>query len=833
LLLLAAAGTFLAVAWDTMGLPARIAVVAGVTGAAILGGQRLRRSLPGVGAVVFHLGALLVPIDVFGLLRQYEVGATGTWLATGTTAVVTFGILALVGRSRVLAWAAVGSAPIAATGFALLTGVAAPVVLAGTAAVVLASTWRIADVARPAVGERIGTDPLGVLGLAAPVLAFTAVHLPLVVVLLEPLAPRAAFVADLLAAGWGVDAWRVGVLAGVLAVGMLAVTATRWRRGVFALAALISAATTSVLVAIVASTPEVVTLLALPVLALAVELAALATGGDAFWRRYTGPAAQFAEVAGAFLVPLAIVAAAMPLSATDRAADADLGVAVAVIAVAWLTAAGRRAIGATWRSDVVAWLVGIAAIHVAAAVALLYPGAAVRLGLFVGVAAASLLWLPLPDRDAAGGDPRRAAITLVVVASVLALVTSWQTTWVLPVAGLLAVVLAVHAHAASQLAIEDASLHLAALLPTSVGVVAATAAPGSVGVPSWLRAALAVVVLLAFAATTDRLPMAADLLRLTAAVVAYLAPLEPVIAGDSWAQASAIVAVVASPAAIVVTLVAAGWLVTDAWRLRRPWLAAFAAPVLVRALVSIAVGKVPLVACGLVLLVLAGAALVVALTVETLRLPAGTFALVAGVIGWGLLGNADHLRAWTIVAAGAALVSAGLLRRDQLVGHLGGMVMTLGTWWLLGIADVTATDVWVLPVAAQLWVAGWMARRRNGTSSWLTDVPPMLLVVIPALGERLVGGSGWHTLLAGVIGVVAVVGGGARRLGGPLIVGSLVLVALSVVETLALVATVPTWAWLALGGLLLLGAAVVIERSGGSPVATARRLVEVIDERFD
>jgi hypothetical protein len=256
--------------------------------------------------------------------------------------------------------------------------------------------------------------------------------------------------------------------------------------------------------------------------------------------------------------------------------------------------------------------------------------------------------------------------------------------------------------------------------------------------------------------------------------------------------------------------------------------------VMVRVLVSIAVvGEVPLVACGFVLLVLAGAALAVAPTVEALRIPAATFALVAGVIGWGLLGDADHLRAWTVVAAGAALVAAALLRRDLRVGHLGGIVMTLGIWWLLSLADVTAMDVWLLPVASQLWVVGGTARHRDGTPSWLTDVPPMLLVVIPALGERLAGGPGWHTLLAGVIGVVAVVGGGARRLGGPLIVGTLVLLAVAVVETLAVVATVPTWAWLALGGLVLLGAAVVIERSGGSPVATARRLVEVIDERFD
>jgi hypothetical protein len=110
LLLLAAAGTFLAVAWDTLGLAARVAVVAAVTGGAILGGHRLRGPLPAVGAVVFHLGALLIPVDVLGLTLQLEVAPAGRWLATGASAVVAFSALAIAGRSKVLAWAAVVAA---------------------------------------------------------------------------------------------------------------------------------------------------------------------------------------------------------------------------------------------------------------------------------------------------------------------------------------------------------------------------------------------------------------------------------------------------------------------------------------------------------------------------------------------------------------------------------------------------------------------------------------------------------------------------------------------------------------------------------------------------
>jgi hypothetical protein len=206
-------------------------------------------------------------------------------------------------------------------------------------------------------------------------------------------------------------------------------------------------------------------------------------------------------------------------------------------------------------------------------------------------------------------------------------------------------------------------------------------------------------------------------------------------------------------------------------------------------------------------LLLASAALAVSLAVDAgrWRFPAVVFASVAALPGWLLLGDAAELRAWTTVAAGAAVVAVGVRSRQLVVAHLGGVVMVLGTWWLLSLAEVAATDLWVLAGRAPAVDRRGVTRRARGTSSWLVDVPPLLLVAVPALAERLAGGPGWHTLLAGGLAVVAVAAGGARRLGGPLIVGSLLVAAVVLVETLAIVASVPTWAWLALGGALLLG----------------------------
>lgn len=44
-------------------------------------------------------------------------------------------------------------------------------------------------------------------------------------------------------------------------------------------------------------------------------------------------------------------------------------------------------------------------------------------------------------------------------------------------------------------------------------------------------------------------------------------------------------------------------------------------------------------------------------------------------------------------------------------------------------------------------------------------------------------------------------------------------------------AGVPTWAWLAAGGTLLVGAGLAMERHELGPVETGRRLVDVVQER--
>jgi hypothetical protein len=159
--------------------------------------------------------------------------------------------------------------------------------------------------------------------------------------------------------------------------------------------------------------------------------------------------------------------------------------------------------------------------------------------------------------------------------------------------------------------------------------------------------------------------------------------------------------------------------------------------------------------------------------------------------------------------------------------------MTVGIWLELSLSAVSAADAYVAPVAAVLVAAGIVARRaRPETSSWVAYGPAVALLGGAALLDRISEGAPLHALVAGTVGVVAVGIGGWRRLAGPLLVGTALLVATAIYESLDLTRGVPTWAWLALGGAVLLGAGLLMERREIGPVETGRRLVDVISERF-
>lgn len=825
LLLLAAAATFLAVSWDTLGLTARVAAVGAGTAGAIVGGARLRRTLPAVGAVVFHLGALLLPVDALGLALQLDASRAATWIAVGATALVTLPIAAAVGRSRVLAAAGLAGVPVLATGLGLAGLAPAPALTAVASLVALTVVRR--------GGE--ATDAPGVLlGLASPTLAVVAVTGPLSVAAGSALAVAGGRtpVGTAASAGWLPSTWVEPAIAGLVAVVAVVGAAVlrrsaRWAGAVPVLVALVAVTTL-----LPGDAPRLARLLPWPLLFLAAEGTAIAARRDRVLGNVLGRVADTSELVAAVALPAALWTVA---SATRSGAevlgfgapsaltgDPVLAAVATVTAAAWVVAVVRR-------SEVTGTAIASAAAVVAtagAAVTWLVPAHGLGVVVVLAGVAATLV--------VSGGGARAATASgAAVVLAGPALLGTWSVA-TLPgrpsnlggeallaaVAAGVALVLA--ARIARHAEAGEGPLAAGLLLPGVLGavvVVGTTVAAGS-GTRGWVLAVVALMCACAW--SLDRVPVAADALRGAAVATALLAG--P--AGVAGLDAATAVA----PAALVL----AGILVVEARRVDRPWLLIAAGTVLVRGVAGLAAALTatePV--TGAVLLTLSAAAALTAVARADLR-PAGVVAAVtAGVPAIVLLSVTPTALAWGTVAVGATVVGAGLATRQVPVAHVGGGVVTLGVWQLLALAEVSTLDAWLLAPALQVWLLALPARRAGRVSSWVADVPPLVLVVVPALLERVAGGSGWHAALAGGLAVVAVAGGGAGRHGGPLVVGVVGVVAVVVIETLAVVAAVPTWVWLSVGGAILLGAGALIERTGGAPVASARRLVDVVAERFD
>ncbi len=241
--------------------------------------------------------------------------------------------------------------------------------------------------------------------------------------------------------------------------------------------------------------------------------------------------------------------------------------------------------------------------------------------------------------------------------------------------------------------------------------------------------------------------------------------------------------------------------------------------------------------------------------------PAGWTALIVvglagvgtGVDGWGSRDLERATRVLTASAALAAVVVAGpdratlatllivlgalgvgwAVRLDQFdLGLVGGLFMTGGIWLHLVDRHVRASEAYLTPVAVLLLAAGWLARRRVEVSSWVAYGPAIALLGGSALVERVAGGGPGHALVAGGVGLAAVAIGGRRRLIAPLVIGTALLVALTVHESLAVTVGVPTWGWLALGGATLVAIGIGLERAEATPLETGRRVVDVVAERF-
>ena len=824
-LLLASAALFVAVRWDQLPEGAKVALVGALTGGFLAGGRALRRTLPATGDVLFHLGALLIPIDVAALSLRLNLGWRPLLLAEGLVGAGVLGALAAAASSVVLTVAAALSVVVLAAGVAAVTPVPAPLLLVGAAAAAHLAGRRRAAIAWAGLA---GLAPvIGALAMAALRVSDTATGRGVLVEL--GLGGRAAAL--------------VAVLTSAVAAAVLGREAARSRDlSLVALAALclVSGAATTW----VNTDPSGdATFLAVGALFVLVQAVATLCQRDPFWARPARALGLTCEVAAAVIAtPVAaglLLLAPVVEEGIDLFGDAEpwrpepvAAVAWVLLATGWLLAAWRRLDPSGPAEPGPAPTSAGAALRAAVADDRTVVFLASALGAAAVVGTASTIAI---------------GAVLVVLAAGLASVRGVMATLVAVAAAVWAPVLLGFTHPAVSLPVGlagAAALGLAALVwrdaaegwastelalgGSILAFVSAAIARPEIGLTWAMLASVAAAWGLALVVERP-CPMAGHATRVT-----MLLGLAGSLTGS---PAEAV------PVAIVVTLLFA----FDAIRHDEPLIslgAAVAVQVAV-AMIALAAG-VDLATTGVVL---CASALVYGVIGSQYparwRLPfaaAAAAGLVAGLpLAWG-----DGARfAEALVLVGGVAIAAGVVLRNGVVGHTGGAVAAAGVALHLVVDGVTALEAFAAPVALQLLVAGWQLRQvptepsRSGrparldrASSWVAYGPAIGLLGGAALVERLSGGAGWHALVAGAVGVAAVAIGGWRRLAGPLFLGTALIGAITVLESLTALAGVPTWAWLAAGGTVLLTAGVALERTATSPIEAGRRLVDVVDERF-
>jgi hypothetical protein len=784
-LLLAAAAVFVAVRWGDIPDSVKLGVLALATGGFLLAGRALKASLPATAGALFHLGTFLVPINVAAIGVHADLDWSSLLLAEGLVATATFGWGAMTERSVVLRSAFAAAAVTLAGGIGAITALPAPLVLAGFGVAALA--WR---------ADSLATGWAAVAGVA-PLLTF-----------IDDLTFRGAGALGRLGLT-GEQPRLAAVATGLAAAITLGLVGHRHRdTGLVLVGTAVAAigATASWTGRAVEPTD---TAIGLATAFLLVQLVAYATRRDEFWSVPSGIVATIAEC----LAAAGTLAAAFPILLAPAVDDTSTSTALATLVLGggWLVADRRR--GA--RGMVAAALA--AATCLASAVASATANNPVLACTLVAIAAAALI------------SGHRGATTIAVLAALWAPVVAVEHTPTLVAVGALgslvlaeaAVRRASSAPAGDERAVGLAEqwawvLSLVALFPGAVAMATFIGETGDAvtGLIGGAVLATGVAIVLDRGAVTGDLPLG-TLARIGA--VSVLAGAAELPARD--------LAVVAAAVSVLS--------LADALRRPDPNVAlgaSVAIPVAIGATARVLELSVPRsgVTLTLAAAVLAG---IGSLIGRGWARPLVVAAAVAAAAGLALAAQDPSALADAVMITSGIGLAWSIDRGRLDVALLSGLTMTGGIWLRLSEAGIDASEPYLAPVALLLVGAGLRARS-IGTSSWIAYGPVLTIFGGAALAERVTGGPGWHAIVAGSVGVVAVAAGGHRRLAAPLLLGTALLVALVGYETLAITAALPTWTWLAAGGAALLAAGTAMERRDLSPIETGKRLVDVIDDNF-
>lgn len=795
-LLLAAAAVLTAVRWDDIGQSVKLGGLVAITAALLGAGQRFKHAIPMTAQAIFHLGALLIPFDMAAVAILAGRSWQETLLLTSVTSVVAWYSIERAVPSVVLRTAAAVGVIGTAAGFAALTSVAMAPALALAAVVAIA-------LRKP---------------IEAGAWAFIAGVLPLGAFITWPSRISGAM-ADL---GFDQTDQLQPLIAGVLST-LVLIAVARFAPRVWVAWSAITTAAITVIVGLGGFADGEISAISLAAIFLGIELIALATERDPLWKPIVGLLAVIAELAAGFCTVLLFTAGLVATATDSLTIVSGYGAAAGLLALGWMVADRRRL------EDSVDWLTAMVVGSDWPITTIMFPTAVL----------AGVLTL--------GATPVVLAMTGLALA--FWMVATWRTG---STYGALALVA------------------LAAVFGSQTG--------------PWVELLIggAGAAMLSFAAR-QRVRARDDFAAVIAAVGAvfvWIVAAEPLVrshAADwplllvmigAWALSWALDVRTASPAHVVhhVGRASAGLLTVTALWLDPGVALAMCGSVLLLAGVDYMrtvragapVGSAALtayaitagIAFGLAgapgaallgfsaggsgaVLAIAGFVLVGVAMVSPrmIELPLGVAALTASVAGLGLAFDRPAMFAIALLAVGASLMFSALALRDPLIGVSGYVVTGLGVSLQLAVWNVMWLEPYLVFPAVAALAVGYHFHRRGG-SSWAAYAPTIALLSYVSIVERFNGGPAWHAVIAGGIGIVSIIAGGYRKLVGPLVTGTAVLAIVVGYESLGPAALVPTWAWLATGGVILLAAGVALERSDTTPLERGQQIRSVVATQF-
>ncbi len=840
-LLVAAASVFVAVQWDHLSNEIKLGILATVTGAFLLAGRRLRSTLPATSGVLFHLGAFLIPANTAAVGLHLQLDWPVFLLIEGATATAAWVLLDRVERSVVLRWAIGASVVVTAAGVGAVTHTPTPLLL------VLAAAG--AELARRH-GEATGWALVGGL---APAITLATAALP---------EGFRSLVETLGLTGSGPQ--LTAVVTGTVAAAVLGRNARRRRDLVLAASAAIVVALGVTASWVGLQPPPQATIIGLAALFLVVEVTVHLVRQDDFWARPAHLFGVVAEAAAATLTPLALGVGAwalttgrLPRFATTPATGPIVWsslVAGALAAAGWFVADLRRR-------------------------PITGPGSGLGMGLGLllgGGFAATAVFGPLAVlAGVACATASIPAVAIVAIALAGLLILSGRPLGQVTATGLVLTAVAMQGlHSSSRVDPLDPAVLLTAALAVigaallcSIAIIRTDMGGDEHTTWAWC-AAVAATTALEIGWASLRRPMDDLTLLVGLAVAASVLAIvldQGAAKGRAthlgWvARAAALLTLVQggdlSPAQLTVLGGALCILVAGDAATRRAVAPLYALAITVPVTIAAWAQALPMSgpAVGMTLCVAAAAAVGVELLLPREvggrnRWSGPALSVMTSCAASGLVLSA----ASTSALSTAAIILAGIGAAYSVVHRstegviVAAIVGTLGIWGHLSVANVTVLDAYLAPVAIGLVAAGARARaQREGNP----EVPDGMAPIVPVVGswvayglgiimlggsallERVQGGSGAHAVVAGAVGVLAVLAGGYRRLAAPLLLGTALLLGLTITESLSVTRAVPTWGWLALGGTVLVAAGIAMERADTGPLETGRRLVDVVSERY-